>query len=226
MLNPRKDTFDEYRENQKQQRIGFISKALVVLSNAKYVNITRLAKDVAKLVTEFEAKVYMAKAVSERDETLKPISHVTLLRNVAYRKILEDFMGVEDRPEPSINGLLTDFEALKIRNASLETQNFLLKEKIRSIDLTGGHTVIPLGGASVEEVSNALKIIQVLIDIYDRIDIELGGGLEIIKDGAKTDRKDGPGLYGPLRRIASMDELELMDRARRMLKAKSISISA
>lgn len=48
--------FCEYRDSNRNARIAHIIHALKTLTNADYKNITRLAKDVAKIVTEFEAK--------------------------------------------------------------------------------------------------------------------------------------------------------------------------
>lgn len=217
MLNPKKDTFDEYRENHRQQRIEFIRKALIVLSNAKYSNVTRLAKDVAKLVTEFELKAFFAQAESEREELCKPVSHVTLLRNTSYRKLLEDFLGTEAAVEAISGSVITDIEALRIRNASLESQNLLLKEKIRSIDLVA----LPARGKidQVEEdESETLR--HALLTFLKMIDGMVEQAADIYKtvlEGEESDSFPEPGFYGPWAKISTLDELRELDRIRKRL---------
>jgi len=46
-----RDPFCEYRDSNRNARIAHIIHALKTLTNADYKNITRLAKDVAKIVT-------------------------------------------------------------------------------------------------------------------------------------------------------------------------------
>lgn len=221
MLNPKKDTFDEYRENHRQQRIEFIRKALIVLSNAKYSNVTRLAKDVAKLVTEFELKAFFSQAESEREENCKPVSHVTLLRNLNYREILEDFMGAEAGSESISGGVITDIEALRIRNASLESQNFLLKEKIRSIDLA----ILPSKGRRdqlTEDESESLKhALNTLLKIIDGMVGQASDIYKTVLEGEESERYPEPGFYGPWEKISTLDELRELDRVRKQLGARN-----
>ncbi|MGJ7547661.1 hypothetical protein [Pseudomonas alloputida] len=221
MLNPKKDTFDEYRENHRQQRIEFITKALLVLSNAKYSNITRLAKDVAKLVTEFELKAFFMQADAEREEVCKPVSHVTLLRNLNYRKILEDFMGSEVKSEAVSGGVITDIEALKIRNASLESQNSLLKEKIRSIDL-GAFSSQSIRDQSAEDEVEWLKhALNTLIKIIDGMVGQASDIYRTVLEGEESERYPEPGFYGPWEKISTLDELRELDRVRKRLCSSS-----
>lgn len=217
MLNPKKDTFDEYRENHRQQRIEFIRKALIVLSNAKYSNVTRLAKDVAKLVTEFELKAFFAQVESEREELCKPVSHVTLLRNTSYRKLLEDFLGAEAAVAATSGSVITDLEALRIRNASLESQNLLLKEKIRSIDLVA----LPAQGKIDQVVGDECETLRhALVTFLKMIDGMVEQASDIYKtvlEGEESDNFPEPGFYGPWAKISTLDELRELDRIRKRL---------
>ncbi|PHN17221.1 hypothetical protein [Pseudomonas sp. ICMP 561] len=221
MLNPRKDTFDEYRENHRQQRVDFIKRALVVLSNAKYVNVTRLARDVSKLVTEFEAKVHANKSESERDELCKPVSHVTLLRNISYRKILEDFMAVEARSGTLPGSVITDIEALRIRNASLESQNLLLKEKIRSVDLGVRQLDSSKREMSDDEFESLRKGVLTLIKIIDGMVGQASDIYITVLEGEESSEYPEAGFYGPWEKISTIDELRELERMRKRLHKES-----
>lgn len=215
-----KDTFEAYRQTQKKLRLDFIDKALKILSNANYSNVTRLAKDVAKLVTEFELKYYLSLNESERGSELKPISHVTLLRNEDYRRALESALVAEvDNKSVSV---ITDLEASKIRISSLETQNFLLKEKIRSFDLAGSSTTtVPKIGVSSSTFDEAEYFgdLELLLTLVDGMREQLPDAYKTVLEGDESAIYPIAGYYGPFNMIVEIAGLMRLSRIRAKVDA-------
>jgi hypothetical protein len=216
-----KDTFDAYRQTQKNLRIDFIAKALKILSNANYSNVTRLAKDVAKLVAEFEIKHYLSLAAGERAEEIKPISHVTLLRNQDYRKMLEAALN-SDVENASNVSVITDLEASRIRISSLETQNFLLKEKIRNMDLVSspGSGVSKIGGglATFDEAEYFADL-DLMLTLVDGMQEQAFGAFKTVLEGSESEGFPTAGFYGPHGLIVKISGLRQLSRVREKLKA-------
>ncbi len=216
-----KDTFDVYRQTQKKLRLDFISSALKILSNAKYSNVTRLARDVAKLVAEFEMKHFLSLPESERAEDLKPISHVTLLRNEDYRKVLEAALAV-DADKSSNVSVITDLEASKIRISSLETQNFLLKEKIRNMDLaiSPGTSVARVGvDSSVFDEAEYYGDLELLLTLVDGMREQLPDAYKTVLEGSESEHYPVAGYYGPFNLIVEISGLKRLSRIRKKVDA-------
>lgn len=210
----RTDTFDEYREKQKIARISYIHSALKVLSNASYSNITRLAKDVSKVVTEIELKHHQALPFAERPNEIKPVSHVTLLRNSDYRELLERSLNISAEDSVAVTFSVSDFEVLKIRNASLEAQVTLLKQTIRNFDAGELPASSDENVKLEEKVKHLGENIKFLLKLISDMNSEVPGVFVTILPGEEGAIHPVPGFYGPMNLIATLEELESLEKLR------------
>lgn len=214
----RKDTFDAYRQAQKKQRIELIAQALKILSNGKYANISRLAKDVSKLVAEFELQRHLSLGEGERGEVVKPMSHVTLLRSDDYRPLLEKALAVLPKSPRKTEVSISELEACKIRIMSLETQNQLLKEKIRTIDLgmTSEANFARLGYCATATVDLRVfyQKLELLLTILDGVQEQVSKAFKTVLEGDETDYYPKAGLYGPSGIIVELSALHELSSIR------------
>jgi len=205
-MNQKSSTFDAYRATQKRIRTGHIRAALKLLANAHYANVTRLAADAAKIVTELEKADNEKRAPGDR-RVVRNVSHVTLLRNRDYRYMLETALNEAGEARSCDSLSISDHEALKIRNANLESQNAILKERIRSFDL--GHAAVALDKATTgeKEVDRDREKISFLIGFIDRMQQQVGRAFVTVLPGDASQRYPDPGFYGPNGLVATYDEL-------------------
>lgn len=212
----RKDTFDAYRQSQKKQRVELIAQALKILSNGKYANISRLAKDVSKLVTEFELQRHLSLSEGERGEVIKPMSHVTLLRSDDYRPLLEKALAVLPKFPQKTEVSISELEACRIRIMSLETQNQLLKEKIRTIDLgmTPEANLARLGSSATVDLRGFYQKLELLLTILDGVQEQVSKAFKTVLEGDETDYYPKAGLYGPSGIIVELSALHELSSIR------------
>ncbi|WHH49610.1 hypothetical protein QFA96_16065 [Pseudomonas sp. Ap32] len=212
----RKDTFVAYRQAQKKQRVELIAQALKILSNGKYANISRLAKDVSKLVSEFELQRYLSLDEGERGDDFKPMSHVTLLRSDDYRPLLEKALVVSPKASQKTEISISELEACKIRIMSLETQNQLLKEKIRTIDLglSSEANFARLGSNASVDSRVFYQKLELVITILDGVQEQVSKAFKTVLEGDETDYYPRAGLYGPSGIIVELSALHELSSIR------------
>lgn len=196
------DPFCEYRDSNRNARIAHITHALKTLTNADYKNITRLAKDVAKIITELEAKVS-----AEDSDRLKPMSHVTLLKNKKYREVLEQAFDFETDVECSNKVSVAEYEALKYRCAGLESKIVLLEQTIRNLDAGVGGLEYRVAETANGEIEGDSSDADFLLDLLDDLKGELHDAIETILPGEENTYRPQPGLYGPFNMIRNYEEL-------------------
>lgn len=214
-MNKRSTTFDAFRAARKDSRLADIGSAIKLLGNASYSNLTNFSKDVAKLVHEFEVRRNDLKPESERIASLRKVSHVTILRNPAYRQLLEDAFGSKcGDVEPSKSGI-SDIEAYKIRVANLEFQNGLLKDRIRSIDLQGiESTLCPIDEQAETALKQCALDIRFLIRVLDDAVTQLSKAYTTVLPGDESESRPEAGFYGPFALIATYEEMIHLQRLR------------
>lgn len=212
-MSKKTNTFKKWQEERSNETKELIRKALVFLSNSHYDNKTRLAKDVAKLVTELKVQANEKLPDDKRLPEVKPVSHVTLLRNKEYLTIitvaLDELMGIDSVEEPSIS----DHESLKIRNASLESQIENLKRKVRKLDLNGP-LAIENNEESTDEIKRKDEQISLLLKIVDSMHNEVRDALIIVREDEVGAGRPVAGMYGPFNLVATWGELEELNRIR------------
>lgn len=213
----RLDPFDNYREGHKALRIKHIRSALALLSNATYPNITNLAIDVAKIVKEFEYRDFESLPEKTKAKGFKPVSHVTLLRNTDYRQYLHQSGKIEESAEQTPVVTTSDFEALKIRNASLNARIDDLLLKIRKID----SGVLPNSPEETDKLRSETESLRdaltMVCRVLDNVLGECSQVLITVPPGQETDQQPSPGLWGLFDIIATYDELLKLDTLRRQL---------
>lgn len=214
----RLDPFDNYRTEHKALRIKHIRSALAILSNATYPNVTNLATDVAKIVTEFEQRDFESLPENTKAKAFKPVSHVTLLRNTDYRLYLDQSGMIEESADEIPAPTASDFEALKIRNASLHGQIDQLKLTIRNID----SGVLPNSPEETDklrsEVEGLRDSLQMVCKMLDNVLGECSKMLITVPPGQETEQQSSPGLWGLFDLLATYDELLKFDALRRQLR--------
>lgn len=180
--NKRKSSFDEYQKQRKESRIRATKKALKIIANSNYKNITRLAKDAAKIIYEIELKDWELKAndPSFTRQELKPVLYTTLIRrNSAYRTLLE--LHLNDQDIDSIEPILSDFEMMGIKCANLESENEVLRDRL-------GHRESPLielqpSKSNIDEFETLKQEKILLVEIIQAIMPEILDITHITDDG-------------------------------------------
>lgn len=213
------DNFYTYRAGQKASRIRHIASALAMLSKAMYPNVTNLAIDVAKIVTEYEFREFESLPEKFKAKGFKPVSHVTLLRNSDYRSCLERSGKIEGSAEEATLLTATDFEALKIRNASLHGQIDQLKLTIRNID----SGVLPNSPEETERLRKTCdglrNDLMMVTTILDNVLAECRQVLIMVSPGQENELQPTPGLWGLINCLATYDQLLQIDLLRRQLRS-------
>jgi len=210
----RKDTFQEHRDSHRAARIAHINSALKVLSRANYKNITSLARGVAEIVTEYELNQNLSLPEHDRDSDLKPVSHVTLLRNSDYRKILEKTLESEEVSALPTSISSSDYEALKIQNGRIEGQIAQLKHTIINLD-SGGLMVSGDSEQFKEEIVKLNDDIRFLMAFIDGMQSEAMDVFVIIKPGEENFEYSEAGYHGVMNMVATYDDLIRLEVLRR-----------
>lgn len=213
----KKNTFKEWREAQEQETIVLIRKALLLIANSKYNNVTRMAKDVAGLVTEFRIQANNA-LPPEKQKKITPTSYTTLQRNSAYSKIInvafeESKSSKGNLPQkPSIS----EIDVLQAKIASLETTIANLKARVRSIDANGSSSIFIENKDSNQNQENQQLIddIGFLLKLLDGMYSEVGDAFETVRVENISKNRPIAGWYGPFNLIATWDELSELTRIR------------
>ncbi|WOB57093.1 MULTISPECIES: hypothetical protein [Pseudomonas] len=212
------DTFGEYRSKHKAARISHIHSALKILSDATYENVTGLAKGVAKIVTEIELRNHLSLPEDERLIDLKPVSHVTLLRNPDYRQILEQNYSRRVCVDAPVAISFSDYQALKIRNAGLAGQIAQLKLTIRNLD---AGDVLESGDS--EELKNQISLLgddlKFLISFIDNMQSEASDIFLTVRPGEESTEFNAAGYYGVMSMVATYDELLRLEKLRQKFGA-------
>lgn len=132
MNNKRSHTFDKYRDGVQATTKEYVREALKILTHSNFDNITDLSKSAANIVYELKMKDYNLSLAKNPNLILakpKKTANTTLLRNCQYRLLLEVFMSSVSADEPK-EPSTSEVEELKIRIASIEAENEILKNKL------------------------------------------------------------------------------------------------
>jgi len=209
----RSDTFQVYREKHKAARVSSIHSALKALSNANYDNVTSLAKGVAKVLSEIDQRNYLSLPEQARPADLKPVSHITLLRNPDYRKILDESFSSDYTVDAPVSINVSDFEALRIRNAGLIGQITQLKSTIRKLD---AGDVLESGDSEglKKEIRNLSDDLKFLICFIDNMQSEASDIFLTIRPGEENVEFSAAGYHGVRSMVATYDELLRLERLR------------
>ena len=150
----------------------------------------------------------------DRDSELRPVSHVTLLRNSDYRKILEKTLESEEVSALPTSISSSDYEALKIRNAGLEGQIAQLKHTIINLD-SGGLMVSGDSEQFKEEIVKLNDDIRFLMAFIDGMQSEAMDVFVIIKPGEENFEYSEAGYHGVMNMVATYDDLIRLEVLRR-----------
>ncbi|MDW2777955.1 hypothetical protein [Pseudomonas sp. BEA3.1] len=219
-MNKRKDTFKDYRERRVEARLEVVKAALRSLANSNHNNITRLAKDVASYVTAFELAENSVLDES-RQEDLKPVSHVTILRNEAYRTLLDEFLGKANAHSDQKALMSFENEDLRLKNVALEAKVRQLKNLL--VDNLSGSEVY-IDGQSAEP--KLYEMLDFMLCLVDRMQRSAPGCYKNVLEG-EIGGRHSPGFHGPNGMVATIEEMrnfELIQIAVRDWKKRSKSL--
>ncbi|QLJ12635.1 hypothetical protein H0H12_19560 [Pseudomonas putida] len=197
-----------------ESRLGFVKAALDHLAHAHYNNVTRLARDVASFVSALEDTENGKLPEKYRKSDLKPVSHVTILRNSEYRRLLEAFLSKGLSNEVAEQKPFIDVEELLIRIKSLESQNKILKNKI----LNGS---LEAQDYSEDDRFDAERQLFLALDFV----ISLVGKMQDKAPGCfynatpdNDPKEKGPGFWGPYGLVESYEEMQKFEKVSSSLK--------
>nr|WP_321272416.1 hypothetical protein [uncultured Tolumonas sp.] len=211
----KKNTFKKWREEQEKATIKLIRKALLLIANSRYNNVTRMAKDVATIVTEFRINENNALPL-EKQQDVKPISYTTLQRNKAYATIIKvafDGLNASKGNLPQ-NQSISEVDVLQAKIASLETTIVNLKARIRAIDTNSSLYIEQSKDTENESNHNLIKDLDLLLKLLDGIYTEIPDAFVIVREENISENKPTPGWYGPFNMIATWDEMTELSRIR------------
>ncbi|MFT2158005.1 hypothetical protein [Pseudomonas putida] len=200
-MSKRKDTFKDYRERRVEARLDVVKSALRSLANANHNNITRLAKDVASYVTAFELAENSNLAAELRQEDLKPVSHVTILRNEAYRALLDDFLGKAVAHSDQNAIVSFENEELRLKNVALEAK--VKQLKILLVDNLAGFELYDENKPTEPKL---YQMLEFMVSLVDRMQRSAPGCFKNVPEGEVSGRHT-PGFHGPNGMVATPEEM-------------------
>lgn len=215
-MSKRKDTFKGYREGMVESRLALVKAALEHLSNAYYTNVTRLARDVASFVTVLESAENNNLPDKYKKADLKPVSHVTILRNDEYRRLLDEFLlRINPEDEAELKPFI-DVEALLIKNKGLEAQNRLLKNKLVNDHVQVEKIDDDMIRRGQQQIDDLFSSLELMVSVVQNMQAATQG--VFYRATADNDPKGkGPGFWGPYGLVATADEmLEIENISRRI----------
>jgi|GEM_PF-4142343 len=181
-MKGRSHTFDSYREEHIKIKLQVIRKAINIIGNSVYPNITKLAKDISKLVYEIELNNWEKKAQDEsyKEPKPKPQSYTTLLRNHNYKILLS--LHLEGNTLKVRQPSVSDIEIVKMKCAHLESQNEMLKNRLSALDLGGSHDASDRDTNKLKELEILKEDKTLLVQIINSI-MRVASDIFIVKDG-------------------------------------------
>lgn len=211
MTESRHDPFRNFRESARKARVNHIENALRLLKDATFKNVTRLAINVANLVTDAEAASRSADAV-DREGKQAPMSHITLLKNTHYREILESYFNFSSGKLVENTVDLELHRALQVKCGSLESQIKLLKQMVVNQDSKEGleYSLDPIRSPSKGE--QALQDAKYLLDFLDDFRDSFEDMVEVVLPGEESGRPAG--IHGPFNQIRTHEEMEHLQSIR------------
>lgn len=201
-MDKQHDNLKAHREEKVDVRLNMIHSALAKMSG-RYKSLTALAKDVAKYVTVFEAAENSKKSEATRSKPLRPVSHITILRNVHYRTALQAFFdgGVDaSTPQP-----LVDYNALLLELEELRSKNNLLKIKLTDAFM-GWELADDHNSSALPNEDKVMSWLELLLSVINKMQELTPGTFDNVTD-PKGKRGRGPGLHCPMGIAASPDEM-------------------
>lgn len=207
----KQSSFEPYISGRSAHVEALVGQAISTIDASKYALITDYCKTLSAIITELRA----AKAVSPSspyfNKKVKRFSYITLLRNETYRKMVDkEFSNTRE-----IEGALQkqadeDVEELRFQVVSLSAQVNLMKDRIIAIDAGRGLTSID--NTEAEKVIARLnQRVEMLIRVNQDILNSVNGAFRLAHE--PTEKHQVAGLYGPKGLVATLDDLEEMEKA-------------
>lgn len=203
--------FDPYIAARTAHVEAIVTQVINTIDASKYGLITDYCKALSPIITELRA----AKAVSPSspyfNKKVKRFSHVTLMRNKTYRKMVDKAFNnsrglaavLDEEPEE-------DVEELKLQVVSLLSQLNLMKDRIIAID--AGRGLASVDNAEAEKIIAKLnQRVDMLLRVNQDVLNSVNGAFKLVLD--PTEKQPVPGMYGPRGFVASLDDLDEIQKA-------------
>lgn len=207
----KQSTFDRYVTGRSTHVAAIVAQAISAIDASKYGIFTDYCKTLSAIITELRA----AKAVSPSspyfNKEVKPFSYTTLLRNKAYRELVDRaFNGSRVAGGELEQQSDEDVEGLKLQVVSLLAQVNLMKDRIIAIDAGRGLTTID--NTEAEKIIAKLNHrVDTLIRVNQDVLNSVNGAFRLVLD--PTEKQPVPGMYGPRGFVASLDDLDEIQKA-------------
>ena len=207
----RQSTFDLYITARSVHVEAIVAQAISTIDASKYGLITDYCKTLSAIITQLRT----AKAVSPSspyfNKEVKPFSYTTLLRNKVYRELVDRaFNGSRVAGGELEEESDEDVEGLKLQVVSLLAQVNIMKDRIVAID--SGRGLASIDNAEAEKVIAKLNHrVDVLIRVNQDVLNSVNGAFRLVLD--PTEKQPVPGMYGPRGFVASLDDLDEIQKA-------------
>ena len=221
-------TFDAFIAARGESTERLVVSAARTVDASKYRNITEYCKTLAKIIGQLREAEAQNNASPFHSGKCKNFSHVTLLRNKAYRQIVEQVFNASRSDSMIDHAIGEDVEVLKAVNAGLVAQVNLLKAKIISIDSyrddVGSRGLVgeyEEGGAIIDELNQKVFLILKVFKMLRRNTYKA----VVLEKVPAAGREAGlRGIFGQIATLTELDQLELIEDSlppdlRKQLKA-------
>jgi len=203
--------FDPYIAGRTAHIEVIVAQAISTIDSSKYRLITDYCKTLSMIITELRAAKAVSPSSPYYNKKLKPFSYVTLLRNETYRAMVDKEFGksraVVEEAEAEAD---EDVEILKLKVVSLLSQTNLLKDRIIALDAGRGLTAIDNAEAN-KVIAKLNHRVELLVRVNQEVLNSVSGAFKLIKE--PEERFPVVGLYGPKGMVATLDDLDEMQKA-------------
>ncbi|RMM83442.1 hypothetical protein ALQ71_03987 [Pseudomonas coronafaciens pv. striafaciens] len=210
-------TFDRFIAARGEATERLVINAARTVDASKYANLTEYCKDLAKIITQLRAAEAQSPASPFHTSKCRNFSHVTLLRNESYRKIIEQVFNVSRSNTMVEQAAEENLDLLKVQNAGLAAQISLLRAKIISMDsdqdgggLRGLSGEYEEGGAVINELNHR---IFVMLKVYRALRLNMGKAVRYLEVPSNGNEAGLVGVRGQVATLAELDQMRLAEES-------------
>lgn len=195
-------TFERYIAERSAHNERLITQAVRAIDATRFGNLTEYCKTLSTVVSELRSAKALDPGSPFFNKQVKPLSHVTLLRNPTYRQIVQH--RFDATRVIAIQEAKEDTEEMKLQIASLLAQTNLLKNKIQTIDTGKGCTEDDSELRALLEKAN--HRIGLLLNAYKNLREGGRGAFKIVDE--PSPKTPVSGLYSYTGLLVSREELD------------------
>lgn len=216
--SPRKPSrFDPYVAERSAHIEKMVEQTLRSLDATHYLNLTDYCKAVAIIVSQIRAAKAGDPTSPFFSKPIRPLSHITLLRNPTYRRQVE---GMFNHSRGTLEEPPVAVEDANLKIASLAAQVNLLKDRLSGISTgTNSHALADSeANANIDKLRDYLAL---TLEVYTKLRSNCEGLLKTVT--TPTPKYETPGFYGVNGKIAEIEDIQKIEEGRKFLKEVSKS---